>query len=47
MRQYQSLEVVIVRFNELDVITASGQGTNVTLDYFNDSWWSGNEGGNN
>ena len=47
MKQYQSMEVKIVRFKELDVITASGQGTNVTFDYFDDGWWTTNEGGNN
>ena len=45
MKQYQSCELEIIVLNELDVITTSQQGTNVAKDYFDDSWWVTNQGG--
>ena len=40
MKKYQSCEVKITVLKELDVITASLQGTNVSNDYFGDVWWT-------
>ena len=40
MKQYQSCEVEIIAFKELDVITTSGQNAKVSKDYFGDTWWT-------
>lgn len=40
MKQYQRCKVNIIVLNEQDVVKTSVQATEVTLDRFNDTWWT-------